>query len=460
MKRAYFFIPFCAIALALAACGSNSGGGLPFAHPGGSVSPVQSATPTPAGSPPGPMYDFGYGNYENNVERTCPDVATLPRGKKTCFALVRTDLGGGSKGAYHGTDFVRAQREFVAGSASATPNPITNTGNAAPYGPAALQAAYNLPSTTAGAGQTIAIVDAWDDPFAESDLAVYRSNFNLPPCTTANGCFKKVNETGEPAPLPSPDPGWAGEISLDLDMASAVCPNCKIMLVEVSTDFDKAENTAVSLGAKYISNSYGGNETAQTDSAYDSHPGVVITASSGDSSYAAGPIDPAALQNVIGVGGTSLYQDSTNSRGWTEVAWHGAGSACSQLVPRPSYQTDIGCSATKWDGKAVSDISAVADPFTGVWVYESYPAFGWTAFGGTSVSSPIIAAAYALAGNADSIGPGATSVWHAAGTSALNDVLAGINAQGGACTPAIMCVSGPGYDGPTGWGTPNGLGAL
>lgn len=448
MKRAYFSIPIFAAVAALAACG------------GGSV-PRIGAAPSPAGTPGIAMYDFGHGMYEQNVERVCADPSTLARGQKTCLALLRTDLGGGSKSAYHGTDLTRAKREFAAGSAASTPNPITNTGTNAPYGPAQMQAAYNLPSTTAGAGQTIAIVDAYDDPFAEDDLNIYRSNFNLPPCTSANGCFKKVNETGAPAPLPSPDPGWAGEMSLDLDMVSAICPNCKILLVEVSQNFDTGENTAVTLGAKYISNSYGGPEADASDPAFDNHPGVVITASSGDGGYPGKQLtlEPASLANVIGVGGTSLFPDTSNARGWTEVAWHGSGSGCSQLVDRPTYQSDIGCSQTKFDGKAVADISAVADPFTGVWVYESYPAFGWTAYGGTSAASPIIAAAYALAGNAGSIGPGATSVWKAAGSSALSDVLAGLTTAGG-CTPMLMCVSNPGYDGPTGWGTPNGLGAL
>jgi hypothetical protein len=132
------------------------------------------------------------------------------------------------------------------------------------YGPADLQSAYALPSASGGSGQTVAIVDAFDDPTAESDLGSYRSYYGLPPCTTANGCFRKVNETGGTLPPPPPNPDWGLEISLDLDMVSAVCPNCHILLVEANTNLDSdlytAEDTAAALGANAISNSWGGSE--------------------------------------------------------------------------------------------------------------------------------------------------------------------------------------------------------
>src|SRR5438270_1615015 len=177
------------------------------------------------------------------------------------------------------------------------------------YGPADLQSAYKLPSATAGAGQTVAIVDAFDDPTAESDLAQYRSFYGLPPCTTANGCFRKVNETGGTI-YPAPSPDWALEISLDLDMVSAVCPNCHILLVEATTNLDSdlytAEDTAAALGANAIPTSWGGSEySGQTsDDAHFNHSGVAITASSGDSGY--GVSYPAASRFVTAVGGTSL----------------------------------------------------------------------------------------------------------------------------------------------------------
>lgn len=159
------------------------------------------------------------------------------------------------------------------------------------YGPSDLRSAYNLPSTTAGSGFTVAIVDAYNDPNAESDLATYRSQYGMPACTTANGCFRKVNQTGGTS-YPSSDAGWSEEISLDLDMVSAICPNCHILLVEASsasmTDLGTAVNEAVALGANAISNSYGGSESSSDtsyDTSYFNHPGVAITVSSGDSGY-------------------------------------------------------------------------------------------------------------------------------------------------------------------------------
>ncbi|MCQ4085210.1 hypothetical protein NGB36_32795, partial [Streptomyces sp. RB6PN25] len=275
--------------------------------------------------------------------------------------------------------------------------------NAAPsgYGPSQLQSAYNLASAAAssGSGQTVALVDAYDDPNAESDLGVYRSQFGLPACTTANGCFSKVNENGQASPLPSPAPAsddWTGEESLDVDMVSAVCPNCHILLVEANSesndDLGTAVNAAVAKGAKFVSNSYGGSESS-SDSTYDTeyydHPGVAVTASAGDSGY--GAEYPAASQYVTAVGGTSL-STASNARGWTESVWstsssEGTGSGCSADDPKPSWQTDTGCSK-----RTIADVSAVADPATGVAVYDTYNNNGgWNVYGGTSASSPIIA---------------------------------------------------------------------
>src|ERR671935_1130486 len=278
------------------------------------------------------------------------------------------------------------------------------------YGPADLQSAYKLPSATAGSGQTVAIVDAFDDPTAQSDLAQYRSFYGLPPCTTANGCFRKVNQTGGTLPMPAPSPDWALEISLDLDMVSAVCPNCHILLVEANpsldTDLYTAEDTAARLGANTISNSWGGGEySGQTsDDAHFVHPGVAITASSGDSGY--GVSYPAASRYLTAVGGTSLTRNSS-SRGWTESAWSGAGSGCSAYDAKQSWQTDTGCSR-----RTVADVSAVADPNTGVAVL-----YGglWFTVGGTSASSPIIASVYALAGNASSVTYGSYPYSHTTG---------------------------------------------
>ncbi len=326
------------------------------------------------------------------------------------------------------------------------------------YGPSDLQSAYNLPSATAGSGQTVAIVDAQDDPSAESDLATYRSQYGLPACTTANGCFKKIDQNGG-TNYPTGDTGWAGEISLDVDMVSAVCPQCHILLVEANSanmsDLGAAVNQAVAQGAKYVSNSYGGSEDStdtSSDSQYFDHPGVAITVSAGDSDY--GAEYPAASQYVTSVGGTSLTRDSS-ARGWSESVWNtssteGTGSGCSAYDPKPSWQTDSGCSK-----RTIADVSAVADPATGVAVYQTYGGSGWNVYGGTSASSPIIAAVYALAGTpASGSYPASYPYAH---TSALNDVTSGNN---GSCSPTYLCTAGPGYDGPTGWGTPNGTAAF
>jgi len=344
------------------------------------------------------------------------------------------------------------------------------------YGPADLQSAYKLPSSTAGSGQTVAVVDAFNDPTAAGDLNVYRAQYGLPACTVASGCFRQVGETGT-STLPSSDTGWAQEESLDVDMVSAICPNCKIILVEATSasdaDLAASVDEAAKLGATEISNSYGGSETSSetSNNADYSHPGIAITASAGDSGY--GVEFPAAAPSVTAVGGTSLSKAS-NARGWTETVWgsaggglfglssnEGTGSGCSAYEAKPSWQKDTGC--TK---RTVADVSAVADPNTGVAVYDSTADssgdVGWLEFGGTSVASPIIASVYALAGNAASTNGASFAYSHA---SSLNDVTSGANGScgglfSGGSAKKYLCTAEVGYDGPTGLGTPNGTGAF
>jgi len=311
--------------------------------------------------------------------------------------------------------------------------------------PADLQNAYK--ASSGGAGVTVAIVDAYDDPNAEADLGVYRAQFGLPVCTTANGCFKKVNQTGATSPLPAADQGWAGEISLDVQMVSAICPNCKILLVEANTPTDAnlgtAENTAATLGASVISNSFGRAESSTvstSDSTYYNHPGILITASTGDNGY--GVQFPASGAHVLAVGGTSLVT-SGSSRGWAETVWSGAGSGCSGYFAKPSFQSDTGC-----PHRMEADVSAVADTNTGVAVYDSYGYAGWLVFGGTSAAAPIVAASFAAAGKTD----GANSYPYS-NPSAFYDVTTGSN---GTCGTEYFCHGEVGYDGPTGLGTPNG----
>jgi subtilase family serine protease len=344
------------------------------------------------------------------------------------------------------TDEVRCHARVLV-DAAGDPRP-----NATPagLGPAQLRDAYKITGT--GSSSTIiAIVDAFGYPSAESDLATYRAQFGLPPCTTANGCFKKVNQSGVQGSYPKTDTGWSQESALDLDMASAICPSCKLILVEASSasfqNLATAVNTAASLGAHVISNSYGGGESgaASFDSFY-THPGVAITASSGDSGF--GVEFPASSPHVTAVGGTSL-RVASNTRGWTETAWNGAGSGCSTVFAKPSWQTDPGCA-----NRTVADISAIADPNTGVAVFgpASRRASGFLVFGGTSVAAPLIGAVYAVNGGAVSFG---SDPYAHAG--ALFDVTSGSN---GTCGGSYLCTAGVGFDGPTGLGTPNGAAAF
>ena len=412
-----------ALALTVGVTGVTGAAAATAGHPG----TVKPSAPVKPGSLTGA---------KPNARSVCPPAA---KGAFTCFALQRTD---------------------IAQSAG-----LTRAGTApAGFGPSDLLSAYNLPAD-GGAGTTVAIVDAYDDPNAEADLALYRTQFGLPACTSASGCFKKVDQTGGTS-YPTPNSDWAGEISLDLDMVSAIAPRAHIVLVEATTpnftDLGAGVDEAVALGAGYVSNSYGSNysstpgsgedpsETTSMDPYYN-HPGVAVIASSGDGSY--GVSYPAASQYVTSVGGTSLVKD-TSTRGWSESVWSnsygGPGSGCSLYEPKPSFQTDTGCAM-----RAEADVSAVADPATGVSVYDTYGAGGWQVYGGTSVSSPLIAGVYADAGT-----PGAGTYPNAypyAKASALNDVTQGSTST---CTPSYLCTAGPGYDGPTGLGTPNGLTAF
>ena len=351
------------------------------------------------------------------------------------------------------------------------------------YGPPDFQSAYNLPTGTAvGSGHTVALIDAFDDPSAEADLGVYRSSYGLAPCTTANGCFRKVDlQTGV---TPTVDPTWALEESLDVQAVSAACPNCHILLVEAvsqsNTALMAALHQAVALGATEISNSYGSPESgAQQSSNQDgelaSHPGIPITVSSGDSANA---VDgPATSPAVTAVGGTTLTRAS-NARGWSEVAWTSAGSGCSAYEAQPSWQAPVG---TACPMRAVADVSADADPSTGASVYDSVGyngSKGWMVVGGTSLASPLIAGVYALAGNGSSVQAGSYPYAH---TASLNPVplpptgsagggllgslgLGGLlnlgGLLGGLCLLSCHSSTGPAYNGPAGLGSPNGTGAF
>jgi len=349
-----------------------------------------------------------------------------PRGTARCFAHVVTDARG------------------VPINGKVNANASLPSG----YGPTDLKSAYNISSNGTA---TIAIVDANGYTNAESDLAVYRSTYGLPPCTTANGCFKKLNQTGGTSSYPRDDTGWSQESALDLDMASAMCPGCKLVLVEANSatlaNLAAAVRTAAATGATVISNSYGGSESGSSSyaSAYN-QPGKAVTVSTGDSGY--GTQFPASAPTVIAVGGTHLVRSSA-ARGWTETAWSSGGSGCSSTYAKPSFQTDALC--TK---RMEADVSAVGDPNTGVAVYGPVNRrnSGWMVFGGTSVSAPLIGGIYGVTGH----GPGNASQIYSHASS-LNDVTSGTN---GSCGGTYFCTAGNGYDGPTGLGTPNGTGAF
>ena len=390
--------------------------------------PVAAATATPSAT----------------VEAVCPPAKP---GYAQCLALHRTDV---------------VERPAIGGRPLVSPP--------SGYGPSDIQSAYALPAGSAGTGMTVAIVDAYDLPTAETDLAAYRTQYGLPDCTAASGCFTKVAQDGTTAyPATAVGTGWDVEIALDLDMVSAACPNCKIMLVEADDtslgNLGTAVDYAASNGAVAISNSYGGPEfSGETgaDAFYD-HPGIAITVASGDCGYNCAPSSggnvataeyPAASRYVVAVGGTTLTRDAS-TRGWTETAWGhnkaGAGSGCSLYEAKPSWQKDAGCS-----NRTVADVSAVADPTTGVAVYTDG---SWGVYGGTSAASPIVAAVYALAGQ-----PAAgtyPSSYPYAFTTFLNDAVGGSNnILGQACPTAYLCTGVAGYDGPTGLGTPNGTTAF
>jgi hypothetical protein len=332
------------------------------------------------------------------------------------------------------------------------------------WGPGAIQSAYQLPASR-DPHQTVAVVDAYSTPHLAADLATYRAHYGLPPCTTATGCLHIVNQNGTASPLPAPDPfGWGVEETLDVAMVSAACPRCTILVVEATSrsfaDLAAAENTAARLGAAAISNSYGARETG-FDQAYAPayhHPGHTIVAASGDSGFTAAAF-PANLATVTAAGGTQLTR-APNTRGWAEKVWNAggfaSGSGCSAYVAKPAWQHDGHC-----PGRTVADVAALA---WNIPLYDSsipQPYGGpWLTVGGTSAAAPLIAAIYALAGNATTITPGYPyrHPTHLYDTTTGNNALTGTPAA--ICGADYLCVAKPGYDAPTGLGTPHGTGSF
>ena len=377
--------------------------------------------------------------------------------------------------------------------------------------PQDLHSAYELP-TSAPAEQTIAVVDAYDDPNIEADLGVYDKAFGLPVCTHANGCFTKVNQEGASSPLPEAEGGWAVEISLDVEIGHAICQDCRILLVEANNDgpyaLGEAEDTAAAHGADEITNSWGSPEEyvpaprPPVPESTMNHPGIVITAAAGDYGFDNWLVEPnladrgnypAAFPFVVGVGGTRLELAADGTRA-SETLWNGdgaGGSGCSFSYEAPRWQQEVpdwpvGCERRR----AVADVSADADPYTGAAVYDSYSLvertkgyeepFGWGTVGGTSLGSPLIAATFALAGGAGGVEYPAESLYERvlSETNHVHEVVSGSNGECSSydhetglascsigeevksCSGEPICLAGPGYNGPGGLGTPEGIGAF
>jgi PKD repeat protein len=444
------------------------------------------------------------GTHYAKIRRVCP---TPKPGDATCLALARVP---------------------VPSTAAGEPGvrPYTATRGALESGPAGgltpeeLASVYGYNPAIGGSGQTIALVDAYDDPNIESDLATFDAEYRIAPCTKENGCFTKVSQTGSTTSLPVPDTsGWSVEIALDVEMAHSACPNCKILLVEAKNESFKnlaaAVGEAVSLKATEVSNSYGGSEDllGSTERGAYKHSGVVIAAATGDSGYddwtrysnegepvaAEQPDAPASLPSVVAVGGTTLELNASGKRR-SETVWNGnsaldangeleegaTGGGCSTLfTAEPWQQATPGYGATGCAGKRVAaDVSAVADPNTGFDIYDSYNCGaaceefgggeGWLTIGGTSVSTPLISSLYALAGGGHGVEyPSLTLYGHLGESSSLFDVTEGGNGycdDGGLacganeleeatvdCEGTTACNAAPGFDGPSGVGTPNSL---
>ena len=313
-------------------------------------------------------------------------------------------------GVAHCDALIRASSTTPSREQHSSAAPAARIGANGAYSPSYLQSAYNvasLSSSNGGAGQIVAIVDAFNDPSLVNDLAHYRRSFALPGCPkravsiSAKSCsIQVVNESGMSTPLPAANAAWAQEASIDVDMVSAICPLCQILVVEAKTsgmnDLGSAVNTAVALHASVVSNSYGTAEYPGevTDTQlYYNHPGVPIVAAAGEMGQ--GVEFPAASPDVVAVGGTTLMQyTNTGTRNGYETAWKKTSSGCSAYEPKPVWQSTLACT-----NRSVTDVAAVANPATGVWIYDSFRSSGSLIAGGTSVATPIISALFALASN-------------------------------------------------------------
>jgi subtilase family serine protease len=328
--------------------------------------------------------------------------------------------------------------------------PHSLLGSPGAFTPAQIKQAYGFPTTAQGEGQVIAIIDAFDDPNIEADLGTFSTQFGLPACTTANGCFTKLFANGT---QPTGDTGWGEEMSLDVEWAHAIAPQAKILLIETPDDGQslfEAVTLAVQQKATVISLSWGGDEfSGETD--YDSifqASTVPIVAASGDSGE--GVHYPAASPFVVSAGGTELTVNANGSY-LSETAWSGSGGGVSAFETEPAFQKSFGIpQATGMRG--VPDVAYNASPETGYSVYDSFGQGGWLVVGGTSASAPQWAALIAVMksakkGNFGNFNGSIYSVGKTA--SLLHDTTTGTN---GTC--GYFCEARAGYDYVTGLGSP------
>jgi hypothetical protein len=445
---------------------------------------LASSGPAGAATPPA----SAVGQFSAATAAPSPSLPLEPSGAKDCAVPTTPLMMQCQSVVATSAKAETAARNAAKAAISARAKGVTPAVSAAePLEPADLQDAYGITSSASsnGVGETVAIVDAFYDPNAKSDLATYRSDFGLLTCggdsaSAQAGCLNVYNENGnnlatDPGAAPPQSPSgddWVPETSLDIEMVSAVCPNCTIDLVESNSDLlpdmTKAEDTAVSLGAKFVSNSWSGGDYPG-EAAYDkyfNHPGVAITVASGDFGYGAGY--PASSQFVTSVGGTYLNQ---NSSAWTSAVWNDSGSqnadgvagatasGCSAGEPQPSWGPDStdNTSSSLCANRTENDVSAVADSPSGIDIYDSADCGSFCDAYGTSVATPIIAAMYALAGTPAANTYPASYLYANAGD--LTKVTSGSD---GTCesTRQYLCNAAhslaSGYNGPAGLGTPNG----
>ena len=435
------------VAIAIAGCSSNSA--LRALTPS---DPSQSPTQSTSGHT---LTPFSISAFPASISAFPVSISAFPVSIQAFPVCVAAAATGGKGPAASAPVACGAQVRNPLVAIPVSVNPMQLPG----YQPVHLQAMYGLTDVakTAGVGQTVAVVSAFIDTTIESDLAVYRTTFGLPACTVANGCLTIVKPNGN---RPIPDHSWGIETALDTEMVSAICPLCKIVVVEAKSaqiqDLAEAQDQAAAQHPVAISNSYAVSEIDSDNGKpnndldkYSPHyrrSDVAVIAGAGDAGYNAVANYPASIPEVVAVGGTSVRQNLDGTFAAPTV-WSGTSSGCSVIFKKPKWQTDTGCK-----NRTVADTAALADPQTGVMGYTSYNG-GWNVYGGTSIAAPQIAAMYALAAATHGMKDPSELYEGAPG-------LYPISGSNGTCSPPYLCNAGAGYNGPAGVGVPYGISAF